>query len=88
MKLTKQKLVRLIKEEMGKVTEGLSEEARDFIIDSIHDMLRQVEDMGFSPKWGGRHYEAVQNVILDDALDSYAHPDKENWAEPGGSEDF
>ena len=24
----------------------------------------------------------------DDALDSYAHPDKEIWADPGGSEDF
>tara|TARA_Y100000004_G_C8680929_1_gene313342 strand:+ start:160 stop:435 length:276 start_codon:yes stop_codon:yes gene_type:complete len=91
MKLTKQKLINIIKEEVGKVTEGhdgnapLSEEAEDLIVDSIHAMLRQLEDMGFSRS---KHYWTIQNVITDDAIDSYSHPDKESWAEPGGSEDF
>lgn len=91
MKLTKKTLVKIIKEELGKVTEGhdgkapLSEEAEDLIIDSIHAMLRQLEDMGFSRY---KHYWTILNVIQDDAIDSYSHPDKESWAEPGGSEDF
>ena len=92
MKLTKQKLINLIKEEIGKVTEKIGkqeeihEEAEDFIVQSIHEMLRQVEDMGLSPKWGGKHYEDAKNVILD-AIDSYVHPDKESWPEPGFSDD-
>ena len=91
MKLTKKTLVKIIKEELGKVTEGhdgkapLPEEAEDLIIDSIHAMLGQLEDMGFSRY---KHYWTIQNVIIDDAFDSYSHPDKESWAEPGGSEDF
>lgn len=92
MKLTKQKLINLIKEEIGKVTEKIGkqeeihEEAEDFIVQSIHEMLRQVEDMGLSPKWGGKHYEDTKDVILD-AIDSYEHPDKESWPEPGFSDD-
>ena len=91
MKLTKQKLIKLIKEEVGKVTEGhdgkapLTEGAEDLIVDSIHAMLRQLEDMGFSHY---KHYWTILDVIRDDAIDSYSHPDKESWAEPGGSEDF
>ena len=91
MKLTKEKLVQLIKEEIGKIKEGsagrepLSEDAANLIIDSIHDMLRQLEDMGFDRY---KHYWTILDVIRDDAIDSYSHPDKESWAEPGGSEDF
>ena len=91
MKLTKKTLVRLIKEELGKVTEGhdgkapLAEEAEDFIVDSIHAMLRQLEDMGFNRY---KHYWTILDVIRDDAFDSYSHPGKESWAEPGGSGDF
>ena len=91
MRFTKQKLISIIKEEIGKVTEGhdgkapLSEEAEDLIVDSIHAMLRQLEDMGFSRY---KHYWTILGVIQDDAIDSYSHPDKESWAEPGGSEDF
>ena len=91
MKLTKKTLVRLIKEELGKDTEGhdgkapLAEEAEDLIVDSIHAMLRQLEDMGFNRY---KHYWTILDVIRDDAMDSYSHPDKESWAEPGGSEDF
>ena len=53
MKLTKQKLINLIKEEIENIREGhdgkapLSEEAEDLVVDSIHAMLRQLEDMGF-----------------------------------------
>ena len=91
MKLTKQKLINLIKEEIGNIREGhdgkapLPEEAKDLIIDSIHAMLRQLEDMGFDRY---KHYWTILDVIQDDAIDSYSHPDKESWAEPGGSEDF
>ena len=91
MKLTKQKLINLIKEEIGNIKEGhdgkapLSEEAEDLIVDSIHAMLRQLEDMGFSRY---KHSWTIQNVISDDAMDSYSHPDKESYPEPGGSEDF
>ena len=91
MKLTKQKLINIIKEEVGKVTEGhdgkapLAEEAEDLIVDSIHAMLRQLEDMGFDRY---KHYWTILDVIRDDAIDSYSHPGKESWAEPGGSEDF
>ena len=91
MKLTKEKLVQLIKEEIGNIKEGsdgrepLSEEAQDLIVDSIHEMLRQLEDMGMSHY---KHYWTILDVIRDDAIDSYSHPDKESWVEPGGSEDF
>ena len=91
MKLTKQKLINLIKEEIENIREGhdgkahLSEEAEDLVVDSIHAMLRQLEDMGFDRY---KHYWTILNVIQDDAIDSYSHPDKESWAEPGGSEDF
>jgi hypothetical protein len=91
MKLTKQKLINLIKEEIGKVTEGhagkdpLSDEAQDLVVNSIHAMLRQLEDMGFNRY---KHYWTILDVIRDDAFDSYSHPDKESWVEPGGSEDY
>lgn len=91
MKLTKSTLVKLIKEEIVRVSEGhdgkaaLSGEAEDLIVDSIHAMLRQLEDMGFSRY---KHYWTILDVIRDDAIDSYSHPDKESWTEPGGSEDF
>jgi len=91
MKLTKQKLITLIKEEIENIKEGhsgkepLSEEAQGLIIDSIHEMLRQLEDMGMSHY---NHYWTILDVIRDDAIDSYSHPDKESWLEPVGSEDF
>ena len=91
MKLTKQKLIKLIKEEIRNIKEGhdgkapLPEEAQGLIIDSIHEMLRQLEDMGMSHY---KHYWTILDVIRDDAIDSYSHPDKESWLEPGGSEDF
>tara|TARA_R100001443_G_scaffold40327_1_gene53781 strand:- start:122 stop:397 length:276 start_codon:yes stop_codon:yes gene_type:complete len=90
MKLTKQKLINLIKEEVGKVTEGddgkapLTEEAEDLIVNSIHGMLRQLEDMGFNRY---KHFWTILDVIRDQAIDSYSHPDKLSYSDPGFSDD-
>ena len=91
MKLTKKTLINLIKEEIGKVIEGedegkapVSDEVQEFIVDFIHDMLRQLEDMGVDRD---KHYWTIQNVITDDAYDSYKHPNKLSYSDPGFSGD-
>jgi len=99
MKLTKRSLIQIIKEEIGNIREGhdegevedhepgkapLSQEAKDFIVDSIHDMLRQLEDMKIDRY---EHYWTILGVIRDDAIDSYSHPNKLSYSDPGFSDD-
>ena len=47
-------------------------------------MLRQLEDMGFDRY---KHYWTILGVIRDQAIDSYNHPDKLSYSDPGFSDD-
>tara|TARA_R110002110_G_scaffold44201_3_gene136452 strand:+ start:2488 stop:2754 length:267 start_codon:yes stop_codon:yes gene_type:complete len=74
MKLTKNQLQRIIKEEIGKVREGsapLPEEAIGVINGAILGMLEELKVLGVTP---GSHYEEILNHIRDSAIDQDVGP--------------